>query len=88
MSRYFCALLLGAALLGTTAFADDHHDKDKRYYDREHKDYHEWNERENEAYRHYLEENHREHHDWEKANKREQQEYWHWRHEHPDGDRR
>jgi ribulose kinase len=88
MSRYFCAVLLGAALLGTTAFADDeHHEKAKRYYDRERKDYHEWNEHENQAYRHYMEENHRQYHDWAKANRREQQDYWKWRHDHPD-DRR
>jgi hypothetical protein len=78
---------LGAALLGPAAFADDPH-HDKRYYDRERKDYHEWNEHENQAYRHYLEDNHRTYHDWAKANRKEQQEYWHWRHEHPDNDRR
>ena len=91
MSRYFCALLLGVALMGPAAIADDRHDErhnKQRYYDREHKDYHEWNEQEDRAYRHYLEEQHREYHDWTKANRKEQQEYWHWRHERPDTDRR
>jgi len=59
---------------------DDH---PKRYYDRDHRDYHQWNEGEARAYRHYLEENHRTYHDWNRARKSEQQNYWRWRHEHP-----
>ena len=90
MSRHhFCALLLGTALLAPTMLsADDKEHKTERYYDREHKQWHEWNEQEERVYHQYLKENHREDHDWKKANRKEQEEYWHWRHEHPDTDRR
>ena len=87
MKRYFCVLILGATLLGSAAFADDKH-HNKRYYDRDHKDYHEWNEQENRAYHQYIEENRRTYHDWAKANKREQQAYWRWRHDHMQAERR
>ena len=65
MRRYLGSLLLGAALCAPVVMyaQDEHHDK--RYYDREKKDYHEWNEREEHAYRHWLqEERHREYHPW------------------------
>ncbi len=56
MRRYLSSLLLGAALCAPVVMyaQDEHHDK--RYYDREKKDYHEWNEREERAYRHWLKE--------------------------------
>jgi type III secretory pathway component EscR len=85
MRRYLSSLLLGAALCAPVVMyaQDEHHDK--RYYDRERKDYHEWNEREERAYRHWLqEERRREYHPWEKARREEQREYWRWRHEHMD----
>ncbi len=81
MNRYLSALVLGAALL---ASAPAKADEPRRYYDRDHKDYHEWNEGEERAYRRYLEERHRAYHEWSKANRREQREYWRWRHEHRD----
>jgi hypothetical protein len=58
----------------------------KRYYDRERKDYHEWNEAENNAYRHWwMEERHeREMRDFNRLRAAQQAEYWRWRHEHPD----
>jgi hypothetical protein len=71
---------------------DDHHDKDHRYYDRDAKDWHEWNDREARAYRRYLEESRRKQIEWERANAAQQRDYWKWRHKHPDaevyGDRR
>ena len=91
MHRCICAFLLGAALLAPVSMRagdDDHHDRDhaRRYWDPEHRDWHEWNDREDRAYRHYLEEQHREHRDWDKINKKQQREYWKWRHEHRDQD--
>jgi hypothetical protein len=59
-----------------------------RYEDRAHHDSHEWNDREDQAYRRYLEEYHKKYHTFAKANKREQQNYWSWRHNHPEDDRR
>lgn len=57
-----------------------------RYYDRDRRDYHEWNEAERRAYRHWLmEERHeREYREYNRLNAERQREYWRWRHEHPD----
>lgn len=86
MSRFLGALLLSAALFVPAALqAQEHNDTQaKRYYDAKHKDYHEWNANEDQAYHRYLQENHRKDHDWAKASKKEQANYWNWRHEHPD----
>ena len=58
-----------------------------RVYDRNHKDYHNWDDHENRAWGVYLSENHRRPHEYSRANKREQSQYWNWRHAHPDDDR-
>ena len=59
-----------------------------RVYDRDHKDYHNWNDRENNAWGAYLSENHRDQHEYKRANRKEQNNYWAWRHSHPDNDDR
>jgi len=88
MHRYLSALVLSAALLTpvavTAAKDDDHRHKVKRYYDKDSHDWHEWNEREDSAYRRYLQEQHRANREWAKANRKQQREYWKWRHSHPD----
>jgi len=96
MHRILSTLLLGAALAAPVAIRadDEHHEREKarRYYDRNAKDWHEWNEREERAYRRYLEENRLREDRWERANAARQRAYWRWRHNHPDavvfGDRR
>ena len=93
--RYLTSFLLGAALvapMGLQAVNDRDHDRDdrnkkvRRYYDREHRDYHEWNEAENNAYRHWLMEERREaqYREYARLQRERQIEYWRWRHEHPD----
>ncbi len=85
--RYLSTLLLAGALLepaGLIRADDEHHEKVRRYYDRERHDYHEWNEQEEHAYKRYIEEQKRENRAWNKAGRREQAEYWKWRHDHPD----
>ncbi len=57
-----------------------------RYYDRDHRDYHEWNDREDRSYRVYLGERHREYREFHHNSRREQSHYWRWRHNHPDRD--
>ena len=84
MRRIFTAAFLGGMLLSPamTMLAQD---RDHRYYDRDHRDYHEWNESEARAYRHWLTEERRHaYHDWARASRREQRDYWRWRHEHRD----
>ena len=93
MHRYITTMLLGAALCAPVAMRaadDEHHDRDRnrRVYDRENRDYHEWNEREDRAYRHWLEENRRPYMDYNRVDRRQQQEYWRWRHKHHDDDDR
>jgi len=47
-------------------------------------DRHEWNEREERAYRHWLEqERRRQYREWRHASKRDQRDYWRWRHSNP-----
>src|SRR5436305_14582718 len=92
MSRKLSALILGAALCAPVAVvrADDEHErhereKARRYYDRDRRDYHEWNEREGRAYRRWNEERReRQYRDFNKLERERQREYWRWRHEHPD----
>lgn len=81
-------LILSALVLGTTMMvgpvvgqADPH---DKRYYDRDGKDYHTWNSNEDHAYRAYLQEQHQDYRDFNKMKRPQQQQYFKWRHTHPD----
>jgi hypothetical protein len=62
--------------------------RNRRVYDREHKDYHNWDDSEDRNYRRYLDEQHRDYRDFSRENRRRQNEYWKWRHEHTDDDGR
>jgi hypothetical protein len=57
-----------------------------RFYDHQHKDYHNWNDNEDRSYRAYLGERHREYHPFVELRVKEQSAYWNWRHHHPDQD--
>jgi hypothetical protein len=62
-------------------------DKDRnRVYDRDHRDYHNWDDNEDRSYRVYLGERHREYHPFVEIRVKEQRAYWNWRHHHPDHD--
>jgi hypothetical protein len=65
--------------------ADHHHGT---YRDDEHHDQHEWNDRENRAYRIWLKEHHRKYRDFAKLRAEEQRDYWGWRHNHSDAELR
>ena len=83
MHRFLGSLLLSITLMTPVAMrADDDHHKIKRYYDKDARDWHEWNEQEEHAYRRYLQEKRRDYHDWGRAKREEQRDYWRWRHEH------
>ncbi len=86
MHRILGRFLLGIALLTPVAVQADHEGKIKvkRYYDRDAKDWHEWNEREGRAYQRYLEEKRMEHRDWVRLKREQQQDYWRWRHRNND----
>ncbi len=57
-----------------------------RVYDRDHRDYHNWDDREDRAYRRYLVEQHRSYRAYHRQHYRAQRHYWNWRHSHPDRD--
>lgn len=91
--RLLGLVLLSAALTAPLANAQpviavqdrDEHDRDRehrRVYDPYHKDYHEWDAREDSVYRHWLEGRHEAYVDYERLKHKEQNEYWKWRHEH------
>jgi Ni/Co efflux regulator RcnB len=90
-------LLMGAlaAPLALRAQDRDEHNKDRddraknqRVYDRDHKDYHNWNGNEDRNYRQWYGQSHngREYRDYNRLNHRDQTNYWNWRHQHGDGD--
>ena len=93
----FGALLLTAALAAPSAMnaaskpqdngrQEEHRDDHNRVYDRDHKDYHNWNDNEDRSYRVYLGERHRDYHPFAELKAKEQRAYWNWRHGHPDHD--
>jgi hypothetical protein len=55
-----------------------------RVYDSNHRDYHNWDDREDRAYRRYYSEQHKTYREYNKQNARDQRNYWKWRHNHPD----
>lgn len=80
-------LLAGATLIAPLAIRADDHGRDrhdKRYYDRDGRDYHKWDGNEDRAYRVYLDEHHREYREFGKTKATQQREYFKWRHDHPD----
>ena len=88
MRKFMGALLLSGVLMSPIVMRADDHDRDDhrvRVYDPYRRDYHDWNENEERAYRHWVEqERHIHYRDWKHMNKREQREYMRWRHEHSD----
>jgi hypothetical protein len=96
--RYVSSLFLAAALVAPMAITaharrqDDRRQEERRqdnnvrYYDRDHHDYHTWDNREDRAYRNYLVEQHRGYRSFTRTNHRVQRNYWNWRHSHPDRD--
>jgi hypothetical protein len=88
--RYVSAVFLTAALAVISgpivAAATPQDSVQVRVYDSKHHDYHNWDEREDRAYRDYLTERHDSYLAYEKQNHKFQNNYWNWRHSHPDHD--
>jgi hypothetical protein len=77
-------LLMAASLIAPVAImadGDDHRGQ-KRYYDRDTRDYHYWNDDEDRQYRAYLVEQPRVYSPFVKVKVRQQNEYFKYRHEH------
>ncbi len=83
MRHFIGAFLLSIALVSPmTVKAEEHHVR--RYYDRDARDWHEWNEHENRAYRRYWEEKRERQREWARLKREQQRDYWRWRHRHPE----
>jgi hypothetical protein len=89
-NRFISSLFLAAALAAPVAMMAAPGPQavgvQVRVYDRDHKDYHNWDDHEQSAWGVYLNENHKKPHEYKAANKKEQSSYWNWRHAHPDKD--
>jgi len=89
-NRFMTALFLTAALATSgsivAAATPQEASVHVRVYDSHHHDYHNWDDREDHAYRGYLTERHVEYRAYDKQNHKEQKNYWNWRHSHPDHD--
>jgi hypothetical protein len=91
--KYLASLFLSAALLapvGALALPGPQDDRERheqeqrerRVYDPVHKDYHNWDAREDEAYHRWLETKHESYVDYDRLDRKRQDEYWKWRHNH------
>ena len=83
----FSALLLVASNLPAQdrdRDHDDHRDDRHHIYDKHHKDYHDFDQREDRAWHMYWEQRHKSFIDWDRASERQREDYWKWRHNHSD----
>jgi hypothetical protein len=89
--RFIGTLVLAAAVVAPAAIVADAKAQEAsvqvRIFDRDHRDYHNWDDREDRAYRRYLVEHRREYREYNSQKERDQRNYWKWRHHHPDHDR-
>jgi hypothetical protein len=90
LDRYIGFVILAAAIAVPTAVVAAPKPQEAsvqiRVYDRDHRDYHNWDDREDHAYRRYLGEQHRSYRTYQRQHYRVQRHYWQWRHTHPDND--
>jgi len=90
INRYISSLLLAAAIVAPALVVAEAKAQEAsvqvRIYDQDHRDYHNWDDREDRAYRRYLVEQHRVYLEYNRQHHRVQRHYWNWRHSHPDRD--
>ena len=75
-------LMMAALVSAPVAVMAEDHRGEVRYYDRDGRDYHNWNGDEDRQYRTYLVEQHRVYVPFVKVKVRQRQEYFRYRHEH------
>lgn len=87
---FFGSLLLAGAIFVPSAVMASPRPQEGsvqiRVFDRDHRDYHNWDDHEDRAYRGYLAERHRSYRAYNDQRARDQRNYWKWRHQHPDHD--
>lgn len=88
--RYIASLFLAAAIAAPLSVVASAAPQDAnvqiRAYDKDHRDYHNWDDCEDRAYRGFLAERHETYREYNRQNHKMQKAYWNWRHEHPDHD--
>ena len=91
MFRFRNAALLGAVCIASYALApmtpqdrDDRKEDGRRYHDKQRNDDHNWDRREDQAYRMWANGRHRSFVEFEKLKEGDRQSYWNWRHRHSD----
>jgi hypothetical protein len=75
-------MCMAASLIAPVVVTAEEHHGEKRYYDRNGRDYHYWNDGEDRQYRAYVVEQHRQYVPFVRVRPRERQEYFRYRHEH------
>jgi hypothetical protein len=87
-SLIISSLFLSAALVAPVAITANAAPQSVsvRVYDRDHKDYHNWDDRETKSYQTFRQEHPKYKVTFGKNKRSEQRTYWNWRHEHPDHD--
>jgi len=85
---FLSSLLIGAALVVPIAITANAAPQriSVTVYDRSHKDYHNWDAREEHSYQAFRVEHPKYNVTYGKAKRSQQSEYWNWRHAHPDHD--
>jgi hypothetical protein len=85
---FLSSLFLGAALIAPMAIVANAAPQgiSVRVYDRDHKDYHNWDDREDRSYVAFRTEHPKYNVKFTKTSRSQQKTYWTWRHEHPDHD--
>ena len=95
--RYLSSLVLMGALAAPLVLQaqdrDDHQDRNdrnnnQRVYDRQHKDYHQWNASENRTYQQWYGQNYngKANRNYNQLHRKDQDAYWNYRHQHGDND--
>jgi hypothetical protein len=90
VDRFICSLFLAAAIVAPALLVAEAKAQEAavqvRVYDRDHHDYHNWDDREDRAYRRYLVKQHRSYREYNRQHHGVQRQYWTWRHSRPDRD--
>jgi hypothetical protein len=86
--RYIASLFLTAALAAPVSIvaAEPQVSVQFQVHDKQHKDYHTWNNQEDQAYRGYLNEQHQPYRAYPKQSHKMQNQYWNYRHSQTQGD--
>jgi hypothetical protein len=86
LRKFFVSMFIGCALIVPTVSVAQVvvQVAPQRYYDRDHRDWHNWDVHEDRAYRAWGAEVNHPYVEWNRLPPRDQRNYWRWRHRHTD----